>query len=144
MVRGHCHPGDDYIYGAKSGGEKVSFQQVANRIFCSNLPLSYKGKLICYNCHSGEPSKTSSSKPFAQKLANYMYSLGYKSCQFFGYLGAMDSFAKPGPMGKAIYSRASGDTSEAPLGTAAMATVQFHPEVKTITTPPSRSRFKPW
>lgn len=133
MIRGHGMPGCDIIEGGR-GGEKVSWKEAANRLFSTNLSTSFAGTIVCYACHSAESAtdmdayRVTNGKPFAQNFADYMYgTLGYRSCKYYGYLGAIDSYAKfddkDATAPKQMYSRAGSKV----LGTAAQAMVQFHP-----------------
>jgi hypothetical protein len=87
-IRGHGQPGDSGIY---SGGFnwRLGAEEVAKRLIASGLQTSFAGKIKCYNCHSAEQGI---HERFAQALADYLYSKGYKSCEFFGYYGALDSY----------------------------------------------------
>jgi len=141
MIRGHGMAGWDTIEGGR-GGERISWKDAANRLFCSGLNTNFMGSITCYCCHSAEAtdetgSQISNGNPFAQNFANYMYhTLGYKNCRFFGYLGSIDSFAQvkdwknTKDLDKDLYSRAKGGFEL--LGTAKQATVQFHPKTLTV------------
>jgi hypothetical protein len=61
----------------------------ANRLIATGLNKKFTGKLKCYNCWSA----TGGFFSFAQQFADSMYDKGYRSCTFFGYLGALDSWA---------------------------------------------------
>ncbi|MEM9059126.1 MAG: hypothetical protein AAGD13_01580 [Pseudomonadota bacterium] len=119
-IRGHGMPGQDTIEGGR-GGEKASSATVAKRILDSGLPKSFSGAVVCYNCHSAESGPK--GDPFAKRLGKALRDLGYKNCKVFGFLGAIDSYAKQGPNGKQIYARGKLQTI---LGTMDQATVQFH------------------
>lgn len=119
-IRGHGMPGEDTIEGGR-GGEKVDSATVAQRLKDSGLPKSFSGAVVCYNCHSGESG--TKGEPFAKRVAKALRGLGYKNCKVFGFLGAIDSYAKQGPNGKQIYSRGK---MQSVLGTMDQATVQFH------------------
>jgi hypothetical protein len=87
-IRGHGQPGDSGIYSGRFNW-RLGAEEVAKRLIASGLQTSFAGKIKCYNCHSAEQG---TDEPFAQALADYLYSKGYKSCEFFGYYGALDSF----------------------------------------------------
>lgn len=129
LIRGHGMPGLASIEGGR-GGERVSAQEIAARIKASGLPETFGGNIVAFSCHSAEsaaPSIEAEGPPFARVLANAMKELGYKSASYFGYLGAIDSFAKQGSQGLQVYSRPGGSGGKGPeLGTAAMARVKFH------------------
>ena len=133
-IRGHGYAGDHGIRSSKSGmHEEVSYKTVFERLLESGLKQSFQGHVHCYNCHSAEPGKPPllSKIPYARMFADHMFSRGYKSCKFYGYLGAIDSFAKDGKDGgKDIYSR--GPSNEE-LGTWDHARVSFKPTVNNYT-----------
>lgn len=133
-IRGHGDAGDHYIRSSKVGlYEEVSYETVFERLLESGLKQSFQGHIHCYNCHSAEPGqkKPLSKIPYARMFADHMFSRGYKSCKFYGYLGAIDSFAKVGnDGGKDIYSR---DRSRKELGTWDDARVSFKPTVNNYT-----------
>jgi len=87
-IRGHGQPGDSGIYSGRFSW-RLGAEEVAKRLIESGLQDSFAGKIKCYNCHSAEQG---ADEPFAQAFADYLYSKGYKSCEFFGYFGALDSF----------------------------------------------------
>lgn len=138
-IRGHGMPGEGVIKGLKGGGETVEYKTVYERLVSSGLSKSYSGEVHCYNCHSAEHNKEAGpffGDPYAQRFANYMYTKGYKSCSYFGYLGPLDSFPKPGSQGETIYSREKvfvGTKMELKeLGTWDQARVRIHPTVNKI------------
>ncbi len=69
-----------------------------------------------------------------------MYTHGYKSCSYFGYLGPLDSFPKKGSQGTTVYSRQKTVVHEGgrskmvlkELGTWDQARVTIHPTVNLI------------
>jgi len=134
-IRGHGHAGEHKIYSAKSFGEEVSYSTVHDRLVASGLPKSFSGHIHCYNCHSGEPGNPAenmfaSKIPYARMFADHMYTNGYRSAKFYGYLGPLDSFAKEGSQGTNIYSRnpyVAKDQQE--YGTWDQARVAFRPTV---------------
>lgn len=85
-IRGHGLPGDTEI---QSSAWKLDADEVARRLIASGLQKNFAGKIKCYNCHSAE---SGIDKAFAQAFADRLYSSGYKSCEYFGYFGALDSF----------------------------------------------------
>ncbi len=130
LIRGHGMAGLASIEGGR-GGERVSCAEIAKRLKKSGLSKSFAGKIKCFSCHSAESAAPgvagAEGPPFAQVLAGEMRKLGFKSCTYYGYLGAIDSYAKLGSAGKAYYARPSGTGGQGPeLGTLSMATVQFH------------------
>lgn len=129
LIRGHGMPGLASIEGGR-GGERVDADVIAARIKASGLPETFGGNIVAFCCHSAEsatPSLAAEGPPFARVLADAMKALGYKSAKYFGYLGAIDSFAKIGSKGLGIYSRPGGTGGKGPeLGTAAMARMRFH------------------
>jgi hypothetical protein len=69
---------------------------------------------------------------FAQLVADELFSRGYRSCTFFGYTGAIDSFPKDGTEGRHYYVReigkdATGKTAQLQGPRAMNARVQFVP-----------------
>ena len=72
--------------------------------------------------------------PFAQLVADELFSRGYRSCSFFGYVGPIDSKPKiePGRPGEHYYRReirtdAQGVSSQQVISRASEARVQFRP-----------------
>jgi len=103
-IRGHGMAGDEVLKGVKNGGETVHYQTAYNRLRESGLSKSYSGEVHSYNCHSAEHGQLF-GQPYAVNFSNYMFTKGFKACKFFGYLGPLDSFPKPGSQGTNIYSR---------------------------------------
>lgn len=69
--------------------EYLEANTVGDRLIETGLHAEFAGKLKCYNCWGALGGKDG----FAQKFADYMWDKGYKSCTFYGYKGALDSFA---------------------------------------------------
>jgi len=136
-IRGHGMPGMGSIFGAKSGGETVPFNTVFERLVTSGLPKTFGGEIHCYNCNSAANSPDNKGDPYAVTFANFMYSQGYKSCKYFGYLGLLDSFQKDGSKGTNIYAREfvyeGKKRINAELGTWDQARVRIHPKNTMIT-----------
>ncbi len=124
-IRGHGKAGDPTIKGAKSWAENVRYDTAFERLKQSGLPKAFQGQIHCYNCHSAEHG-ANGGEPYAVLFSNHMYSKGYKSCSYYGYLGPLDSFAKEGSQGVNIYSRGK-EMDE--LGTWDQARVTIHPTV---------------
>ena len=123
-------------------GKTVYFNTVYDRLLESGLQKTFAGEIHCYNCHSAEHNKDGKDGPFygepyAVRFANYMYTNGYKSCTYFGYLGPLDSFPKDGTQGLNVYSRkkavevVDGKRKQVlkELGTWDMARVKIHPTI---------------
>ncbi|MBN8889023.1 MAG: hypothetical protein ABS99_03655 [Acetobacteraceae bacterium SCN 69-10] len=130
-IRGHGMPGFRSIEGGR-GGERVDYHTVVDRIIASGLRKTFAGKIKCFNCHSAETGVVGSDPevegpPFARLIADEMYTRGYKFCTFYGYLGAVDSFAKDGSAGKHKYARGLGGVE---LGRASEGRIQFRPTIK--------------
>ncbi len=132
LIRGHGMPGFRSIQGGRLGGERVSYEEVANRLKQSGLSKAFAGAIICYCCHSAESGKVGTDpeildgRPFARLFADHMRSMLYRSCSIYGYLGAVDSFPKDGPAGKNYYARGQwGSELQAVLGKASQALVRF-------------------
>ena len=89
-IRGHSLPGVGTVgLPAKEGmSSELGGEEVAKRLQTSGLRPIFAGKIKCYNCHSGEAGEYS----FAQQLADAMWEIGYRSCTYFGYEGALDSY----------------------------------------------------
>jgi hypothetical protein len=126
-------PGFKSIEGGRSG-ERVDYDVVCDRLIASGLPKTFKGAVKCFICHSAEDGKVGTDPevigpPFARSVADYMFSKGYKSCSFYGYLGAIDSFVKEGSEGTHKYARATVGGKQVELGRGSDARVQFHPKV---------------
>jgi hypothetical protein len=108
-LRGHCMPNQDHLL---SGNSKLQYDKVADRLFDSGLPTGFAGKIKCYNCHSGEGGDNS----FLALFSKYMYNTkGYKSCQYIGYEGALDSMAGQSRGGHKLTKLASGKSERAKL-----------------------------
>ncbi len=134
-IRGHGIAGDHSIISSSQLGEEVSYDTVFERLLESGLKQTFQGHIHCYNCHSAEPGKKGFSKvPYARMFADHMFSRGYKSCKFYGYLGPLDSFPKDGSKGKDIYSRDPyADKGKQEYGTWDEARVSFKPTVNNYT-----------
>lgn len=132
-IRGHGMPGFKSIEGGR-GGERVDYDVVCDRLISSGLPKMFQGKIKCFICHSAEEGKVGSDPEvigpaFARSVANYMFTRGYRSCTYYGYLGAADSFVKDGPSGTHKYVREKVKGQQVALARASEARVQFHPEI---------------
>ncbi len=130
-IRGHGMPGFRSIEGGR-GGERVNYTTVVDRLIKSGLRKTFSGKIKCFNCHSAETGVIGSDPevegpPFARLIADEMYTRGYKSCTFYGYVGAIDSFAKDGSAGKHKYARGKGNVE---LGRASEGRIQFKPTIR--------------
>ncbi|MBB3452037.1 hypothetical protein FHT86_000293 [Rhizobium sp. BK313] len=142
-IRGHGVAGMDSIEGGR-GGERVNSKLLADRLIEAGLPKAYDGKIKLFNCHSAEtgsstlPDGQTNMMPgfvgtaFAQLVADELFSRGYRSCSFFGYTGAIDSFPKPGTQGQHYYVReigknAAGNLAQLEGPRAKDARVQFWP-----------------
>ena len=133
-VRGHGMPGFRSIEGGR-GGERITVKQLVDRMIESGLPKSFTGKIKLYNCHSAEDGKPGSDPEctgpaFARQVADEMYTRGYKSCTYYGYMGRIDSFVKDGSSGRHHYTRDMAGGKLVELGRASDARVQFHPKIK--------------
>jgi hypothetical protein len=133
-----------------SGGQQLARAVPKSSRIESGLRKTFSGELHFYNCHSGESGsgKVSTGKvSFGRMLADLLFTRGYRSCKYFGYLGALDSYQKDGSKGTDIYTRgnldASGDTalygadhasSGGELGTMAQARVGIKPTINMVTT----------
>lgn len=142
-IRGHGMPGFISIEGGR-GGERIDYQTVAERLKKSGLPKTFQGKIKCFTCHGAESGKVGTDsqivdgRPFARALADEMYTLGYKNCTYYGYLGAVDSFAKQGSQGMHKYAREVIKGKQVEMGRASDARIQFTPKI----TFKKRSLFK--
>jgi hypothetical protein len=88
-IRGHGQPGETKISSGK-GNWSLAAKEVAKRLIESGLQPSFAGKIKCYNCHSAD---SGIGESFAQAFSDYMYySEGYRSCEYWGYYGALDSY----------------------------------------------------
>ena len=130
-IRGHGMPGFRSIEGGR-GGERVDYGTVIDRLIKSGLRKTFMGKIKCFNCHSAETGVIGSDPevegpPFARLIADEMYTRGYKHCTFFGYLGAIDSYAKDGSAGIHKYARAKGGVE---MARASEARIQFTPTIQ--------------
>lgn len=133
-VRGHGMPGFRSIEGGR-GGERITYTTLADRLIASGLKKTYSGKLKLYNCHSAEEGKPGTDPEcvgpaFARLVADEMYSRGYKSCTYYGYIGSIDSFAKDGSQGKHHYVRETVKGQSTEVARASDLRVQFKPQVK--------------
>lgn len=147
-IRGHGMPGFMSIECAR-GAERLHYTEVVDRLIRSGLRREFIGDIKCYNCHSAEfpdrahPDPEQGRVPFAQMIADELYSRGYKYCRFFGYMGSIDSNVKAGSTGAHKYVRVSdgmGGTIEA--GRASESRVQFMPKIKKSSFKPVRSALK--
>jgi hypothetical protein len=86
-IRGHSTSGRGEIFSGS--GTTLDGAEVGRRLIETGLQSSFGGKLKCYNCWSGA---TGTASDFAQIFADYMWDKGYRSCRFYGYKGAVDSF----------------------------------------------------
>jgi hypothetical protein len=112
-IRGHGMAGDPTIEGGRRG-ERIDFTTVADRLISSGFKKAFSGEIHLYNCHSGESGDgavSTDKRSFGQMFADHLYTRGFKSCKFYGYLGAVDSFAKQGSKGTELYSRGLVDHS---------------------------------
>lgn len=92
-IRGHGQPGRHLISSGEKGAHdkhELGAVDVADRLIASGLQTGFAGKIKCYNCHSAEQKGL--SEPFAQVFADYMWKKGFKSCTYWGYVGALTSF----------------------------------------------------
>lgn len=135
-IRGHGMPGFVSIECAR-GAERLHFTEVVDRLIRSGLRREFIGAIKCYNCHSAEfPDKNSQDPeqgrvPFAQMVADELYSRGYKCCKFYGYIGSIDSNVKAGSTGIHKYVRVSdGKGGQIEQGRVSDARVEFKPKVK--------------
>lgn len=133
-IRGHGMPGFKSIEGGR-GGERVDYDEVIDRLMESGLNKQFSGKIKLFNCHSGESGKPGSDPecigpPFARLVADEMYTRGFRSCSYYGYLGSIDSFAKDGSQGKHHYIREVVKGKQVELARASDGRVQFHPTIK--------------
>jgi hypothetical protein len=103
-IRGHGNPGDPEIQIGR-GGQRVHAKEVGLRLIKSGLSRKFSGEIKCYNCHSAEADPAAGKVAFAQLLADFMSSKGYKLCTYQGYAGQLDSFHKAGSTGTHKYSR---------------------------------------
>jgi hypothetical protein len=122
-VRGHGVAGQDTIEGGR-GGERVNAQLVADRLISFGLQIAYNGKIKLFNCHSAEAGSSILPDgqtnlmpgfvgvPFAQLVADEFFARGYRSCHFYGYTGAIDSFPKDGGEGQHYYVRVIGRNAQ--------------------------------
>lgn len=85
-IRGHGIANTDYICSPPTEN-RLYATEVALRLWESGLRLDFTGQIKCYNCHSAEDGPTA----FAQVFANALYGLGYQTCTYWGYFGALDS-----------------------------------------------------
>ena len=91
-IRGHSTSGQGEIFsgsGRNGIGTTLGGAEVGRRLIETGLQPSFGGKLKCYNCWSGA---TGTASDFAQIFADYMWDKGFRSCRFYGYKGALDSF----------------------------------------------------
>jgi hypothetical protein len=140
-IRGHGMPGYISIETAR-GAERVHYTVVVQRLITSGLKREFSGKIKCYNCHSGEsavvPKKNGDSElggdPFAQYVADELYSKGYKYCTIFGYTDAIDSNPKPADKvalpGEQLHKYRRGPAGMGNFGRASTGRVQFFPRIK--------------
>ncbi len=133
-IRGHGMPGFKSIEGGR-GGERIDVETVVDRLIESGLKKAYSGKIKLFNCHSAESGKVGSDPevagpPFARQVADELYSRGYKSCSFYGYVGSIDSFAKDGTQGKHHYIRENVKGKQVERERASEGRIEFKPQVK--------------
>ena len=102
-IRGHGMAGKTTIEIGRNG-TYLSAADVAKRLGESGLRSSFAGNIKCYNCHSAEQGVLAEDA-FAQAFTNYMYSMGYTDCFYFGYIGRLDSYPKEGSQGLDTYVR---------------------------------------
>jgi hypothetical protein len=114
-LRGHCMPNQSYL---ESGGSKLDYKEVADRLFDSGIDSEFAGKIKCYNCHSGEGGDQS----FLALFSQYMYKKkGLTRCTYWGYDGALDSMA--GQSGPHKTTKLDSGKSER----AKLHQIQYHP-----------------
>ncbi len=135
-IRGHGMPGFVSIECAR-GAERIHYTTVVDRLIRSGLRREFSGAIKCYNCHSAEfpdknkPDIEQGKVPFAQMIADELYTRGYKLCKFYGYIGSIDSNVKAGSTGTHKYVRVSdGKGGQVEAGRASESRVEFKPKVK--------------
>lgn len=131
VIRGHGMPGFRSIEGAR-GGERVTYQTVGDRLISAGLPKAFPGEIVCFCCHSAESGapgtdpEIGDGRPFGRNLCDYMKKKGFGAASYYGFLGAVDSFAKHGSSGMDYYARGfHGGKMYQELGTMQMARVGF-------------------
>lgn len=134
-IRGHGMAGNTVIEGGR-GGEKVSYKTVVDRLIDAGLSKTFRGKIKCFNCHSAEADDDQgraagyfAGVPFAQLIADELYSRGYKKCTVYGYTGRIDSFAKDGSAGKHKYVREYRNGAMVEAGRASQSRTPFPPRM---------------
>lgn len=135
-IRGHGMPGFVSLECAR-GAERIHYTEVVERLIRSGLRREFGGAIKCYNCHSAEPpDKTKfdteqGHQPFAQYIADELFSRGYKLCKFYGYYGSIDSHVKAGSTGTHKYVRvADGKGGQVEAGRVSDSRVEFKPKIK--------------
>jgi len=86
-IQGHGLPGQNRITSGGIGAA-LSASDVATRLIETGLSAFFRGKIKCWSCFSGEGGANS----FSQNLADEMYDANYRSCQVYGYEGALDGY----------------------------------------------------
>ncbi len=134
-IRGHGMPGFVSVETAR-GGERIHYTEVVERLIRSGLRREFNGQIKCYNCHSAEfadptkPDPEAVYEPFAQLVADELYTRGFKLCTFYGYIGSIDSHVKAGSTGTHKYVRVTVAGQQVEAGRASESRVQFFPRIR--------------
>jgi hypothetical protein len=144
-IRGHGMPGFRSIEGGR-GGERITYKTVVDRLIESGLRRAFTGKIKLFNCHSAESGTPGSDPecngpPFAQQVADELYSRGFKHCTFYGYNGRIDSFVKVEAGGTHHYVRDFQNGRLVAGRRASEERVQFKPGAKSFIMGNMRSLF---
>jgi hypothetical protein len=99
LIAGHGLAGRPYISNSGGIGQKqyLPFNVVCDRLIEKGLQKRYAGAISCDVCYSSVNNKT--NPPFADLVARYLHSKGYKLLYTIGYMG---------PMG-AVHEKMTGD-----------------------------------
>jgi hypothetical protein len=90
-IHGHGAAKSNLIETGKGTiGKDLTYFQLADRLIKTGLNKKFAGKIKIYSCESGDGD----SLAFANRVAVYMRSLGYDKCEYSGYKGLIDVYAR--------------------------------------------------
>jgi hypothetical protein len=93
FVMGHCNAGLDHLVSQMGGDDKLSYDQVCDRLIAHGLQPWFSGKLKFFNCSSGVPG-ADGSPSFLTLAGKYLRDKGYTACTIYGYDGTTSGYGR--------------------------------------------------
>jgi hypothetical protein len=93
-IRGHGHPGGNYITSDISDSDICDVQELCVRLIAAGLDEMSLAEIKLWNCSSGADSGPNIS--FAKKVADEMRRRGYTLCKFYGYTQSISGYYTEG------------------------------------------------